>query len=247
MRSAQTRLCSTIIQHVVECANCFDCFEKFIVHLGLVPRARCVCCQEAFGGVVTVQLSWMRICSTGWSSSWSGVAPSVSRVCPWREQPQFSGDLEKCHFGWWHVQENWFSSCWIHTCQCWGLRVRPAAWIFVKAAFKRLSCSCWVWTKMSTSSMWHSAPSWPARIWFILRWKCSGALLIPKSSLLKAYLPSGVMNVVRLCDSSDSGICQKPQLVSNLLKIVAPASWACVTSTFGKGWTSRSTLSFICR
>ena len=54
------------------------------------------------------------------------------------------------------------------------------------------------------------------------------------------------MNVVRLHNSSRSGICQKPQFASTMLKIVAPAGWASVTSLFGSGWTSHSTLPFSC-
>ena len=40
----------------------------------------------------------------------------------------------------------------------------------------------------------------------------------------------------------DRGICQNPLLASNFEKTFAPASWAKVSSTFGSGWTSLSTL-----
>ena len=58
---------------------------------------------------------------------------------------------------------------------------------------------------------------------------------IPKGSLLNTYLPKGVMKVVRARDSSDKGICQKPQLASSYLNVVAPARQLSVSSTFGKG------------
>ena len=37
-------------------------------------------------------------------------------------------------------------------------------------------------------------------------------------------------------------ICQNPELASNLEKILAPTSWANVSSTFGRGWMSLITL-----
>ena len=46
----------------------------------------------------------------------------------------------------------------------------------------------------------------------------TGALEMPKSNLLKAYLPKGVIKVGSDLDSSDRGICQNPLLASNLLK-----------------------------
>ena len=45
---------------------------------------------------------------------------------------------------------------------------------------------------------------------------------MPKGSLLKQYLPNGVIKVVRGRDSGANGICQNPLLASSLLKIVAP-------------------------
>ena len=52
------------------------------------------------------------------------------------------------------------------------------------------------------------------------------------------------MKVVRSRKLSASGVCQNPQLASSLLKTVAPASCARVSSTVGKGCTSCKTLSF---
>ena len=79
----------------------------------------------------------------------------------------------------------------------------------------------------------------------ILFWKCSGALDIPKGSLLKQYLPYSVMKVVSNRDFLESGICQNPLLASSLLNTLAPVSCASVNilSTWGRGWTSRRTLS----
>ena len=52
-----------------------------------------------------------------------------------------------------------------------------------------------------------------------------------------------MIKVVSGRDDSESGICQNPLLASSLEKTFAPASWASVSSTFGIGWTSRSTFS----
>ena len=52
------------------------------------------------------------------------------------------------------------------------------------------------------------------------------------------------MNVVSNCDSSASGICQKPEFASTLEKMVAPLSCASVSSTGGIGNVSRRTPSF---
>ena len=56
-----------------------------------------------------------------------------------------------------------------------------------------------------------------------------------------------MINVVSSLELSSSGICQNPLLASNLLKTVAPASCARVSSTFGMGWVSRSTHSLMRR
>ncbi len=46
-----------------------------------------------------------------------------------------------------------------------------------------------------------------------------------------------------MVSNCDSGICQNPLLASNLLKILAPAIWAKVSSTLGIGWISLHTSS----
>ena len=66
---------------------------------------------------------------------------------------------------------------------------------------------------------------------------------MPKGSLLKWYLPTGVMKVVSGRDSGDNGICQNPLLASSLVKMVAPVSCASASSTLGIGCTSHNTLS----
>ena len=67
---------------------------------------------------------------------------------------------------------------------------------------------------------------------------------MPTGILLKQYQPKGVMKVVSNCDSLASRICHYPLLATNFENIVAPASKAKVSSTHGRGWTSRNTLSF---
>ena len=47
---------------------------------------------------------------------------------------------------------------------------------------------------------------------------------MPKGSLLKQYLPAGVIKVFRRRDCFDRGICQKPLLASSFVKILAPLS-----------------------
>jgi hypothetical protein len=79
---------------------------------------------------------------------------------------------------------------------------------------------------------------------FIILWKISGALVIPKSNLLKQYRPIGVRNVVRSLDSSARGICQKPQLASNFVNISTTDSSANRSSILRRGWTFRWTLCF---
>ena len=98
--------------------------------------------------------------------------------------------------------------------------------------------------KTRISSIKHTTPSRPERIRDILFWKCSGALDIPNGSLLKQYLPKGVMNVVSNCDSSASGICQKPQFASSLLKIL-PLSVAPVCRQLEEVGGLRSTYTLI--
>ena len=66
-----------------------------------------------------------------------------------------------------------------------GLRTALPDWVLSSAASKLMSCSAWVLPKISLSSMWHTTPFDPVRILFILSWKCSGALDIPKGGLLK--------------------------------------------------------------
>ena len=66
---------------------------------------------------------------------------------------------------------------------------------------------------------------------------------MPKGTLLKQNRPMGVIKVVSRRDSFVRGICQNPELASSLVNTLAPDSWANVSSTLGRGWTSRRTLS----
>ena len=77
-----------------------------------------------------------------------------------------------------------------------------------------------------TSSIKRSTPSRLESILLIRFWKCSGALDMPNGSLLKQYLPKGVMKVIGSCDFLARGICQNPRLASSLLKTLTPVSWA---------------------
>lgn len=56
---------------------------------------------------------------------------------------------------------------------------------------------------------------------------------MPKQSLLKQYLPYGVINVVSRADSLDRGICQNPEFASSFEKILAPSSCPKECSTEG--------------
>ena len=58
---------------------------------------------------------------------------------------------------------------------------------------------------------------------------------MPNGSLLKQYLPLGVMNVVIRHEADECGICQNPLLASNLLKKRAPVILASVSYTLGSG------------
>ena len=122
------------------------------------------------------------------------------------------------------------------------LRVTPAASNLFITAHRRASCSIWLVPYTNTSSMWQRIPPSPSKITLIRRWNNSGALDIPKGSLLKPYLPKGAMKVVRGRDSLATGICQNPLFASSFEKIFAPEAWANISSTFGIECGSRSTL-----
>ena len=124
-----------------------------------------------------------------------------------------------------------------------GLRVTPVAASHSMTVVNRVSCSFASVPKMRTSSIMHTTPRRPSNTSLMRFWKSSGVLDIPKGSFLKQTSPNGVMNVVRCCDSGANGICQKSLFASSLLKILPPASWARVSSTFRMGCTSRRTLS----
>ena len=89
------------------------------------------------------------------------------------------------------------------------------------------------------SSMRQSTPGSLSSIIDLRRWNNSGALVIRKGSLLKQYLPYGVIKVVRRWDSALSAL-----FASNLLKRVAPVSCARVSSTWGIGNVFQRTFSF---
>ena len=55
---------------------------------------------------------------------------------------------------------------------------------------------------MDKDVIWHITPSTSIRISDIVRWKISGAELMPKGRRLKQYRSKGVTNVVSSFDSS---------------------------------------------
>ena len=65
---------------------------------------------------------------------------------------------------------------------------------------------------------------------------CLGIEMIPNGRRHNRL--NGVMKVVSLDDSGDKPICHNPEFASSLLNTFAPASWASVWSTQGKGWNS---------
>ena len=89
------------------------------------------------------------------------------------------------------------------------------------------------------SSIKHTIPSKPVNTSLILRWKYSGAEVIPNGSRLKAKHPNGVMKVVSFDDSGESCICQNPEFALSLEKYLAPLIYANVCSTDGKSKRSR--------
>lgn len=115
------------------------------------------------------------------------------------------------------------------------LRVTFALSSRLSTSCNLVSCSFSVLPNTSTSSIKHTTLGSPLTIWDILLWKISGAQVIPNGSLLNIYCPNGVMKAVKGQDCMAKGICQNPLLASNLLKVVAPDSWAKVSSTLGKG------------
>ena len=126
------------------------------------------------------------------------------------------------------------------------LRVTPAASSLFITVHRRASCSAWLAPYTNMSSIWQSTPSSPPWIIFIRCWNSSGALEILKGSLLKQYLPKGVMKVVSGHDSLAWGICQNPLFASSFENTFAPVTWANVSSTIGMGWGSRNTLLLSC-
>ena len=114
------------------------------------------------------------------------------------------------------------------------LSVTPASNRRLRTASSLSSCCCWSFQWTSTSSILHSTPSKPNRVWFMVFWNFSEPELIPKGNTLKQNCPHGVMNVVKGLDPQANLICQKPQLASSLVKTVEPANLPNVVSTAGR-------------
>ena len=125
---------------------------------------------------------------------------------------------------------------------CLVLKTHLSRWSLTPASNRRSrtasslsSCWCWSLPWTSTSSMLHSTPSKPNRIWFMVFWNFSEPELIPKGNTLKQNRPQGVMNVVKGLDSQANLICQKPEFASSLVKTVEPDNLPNVVSTAGRG------------
>lgn len=142
---------------------------------------------------------------------------------PNRWPRNFTEDCLKAHFSW--------------------LSVTPTVSCLWRTRISLVSCSASFLPTTNTLSIRQVTPSKPSRIAFILLWNSSGALEMLKGSLLKWYLPNGVMKRVSGWDSGDNGICQNLLLASSLLKMVTPVSCASASSTLGIGCTSRNMLS----
>ena len=69
--------------------------------------------------------------------------------------------------------------------------------------------------------------------WHSFFWKKSGALDIPKGSLLKQHCSRGIINVGRYLLDSARGTCQNQLFVSNLESTLAPTRRTRVSSTCG--------------
>ena len=95
-----------------------------------------------------------------------------------------------------------------------------------------------------TSSMLHSIPCNPWRIWLVFFWNFLEPELILKPNMLKQKRPRGVMNVVSGLDSHASFICQNPEFASSFENTLEPANLLRVVSTAGSGWFSLLTYSF---
>ena len=84
------------------------------------------------------------------------------------------------------------------------------------------------------------------RISDIMRWKISGAQLMPNGRRLKQNRPKGVMKVVSSLESGLSGTCQNQLLQSSLVKILLCPNFARLSSTEDIGNTSLCTALFNC-
>ena len=96
------------------------------------------------------------------------------------------------------------------------LRANPVSCNWWRTAPMCPSCSDLSTPWMRTSSILQRVPSKPSSILDMVRWKISGAELIPSKSLLKQKRPYGVTKIVSSFDLECKRICQKPLLASSL-------------------------------
>ena len=112
--------------------------------------------------------------------------------------------------------------------------IAPAAWMHWSAAVKQVLCSSMSLLDTRTSSMRHKVPSSPVGISLILFWKCSGALDTPKGSNIShmvwwRWLVILIVISWRVAFAKIHCWCRA-------------CSCASVSSTWGRGWTSRRML-----
>lgn len=92
---------------------------------------------------------------------------------------------------------------------------------------------------MRMLSIWQTTPSRPCKMSAIHLWKCSGAELTPKGSLLKHNLPNGVMTAFEILLRSLSRICQNPEFGSIFENQDTFHSLPSMCSTAGMGYPSQ--------
>ena len=177
--------------------------------------------------VGSTQKCVVKTCWDGWPYPWiyGGQEHSVEQTCS--ALLKFCLDRLWCHCCPRNLTDSWLNEHFS------GFKVTPSCSNFFSTCSNLVLCSAWVAPNTRISSIWHTVPSSPSSIFFMRFWNSSGALEIPKGSLLKQYHPLGEMKVVNGLDSGARGICQKPLLASSFVKTEAPDRSARVSSTFG--------------
>lgn len=112
----------------------------------------------------------------------------------------------------------------------WGLHLG------LHQARSRASHSCLVAPHTRTSIYIYTYTWMSCRLpstWLMVMWNGSGVALIPNGSQRKQYLANSVLKVPTFEAQLSRGIWEKPWLASNLVKKLAPANSASVSSLLG--------------